>query len=64
MNKKWLYKMALTFFLFKDMISIYGIKVKTSKKILVPQINKEVCLYIKAVKEGEGLAKKMVKGLK
>ena len=46
------------------MISIYGIKVKTSKKILVPQINKEVALYIKAVKEGEGLAKKMVKGLK
>lgn len=45
------------------MITIYGIPVKTSKKTLIPKITKEVALYIKAVKEGEGLAKKFVKGL-
>ncbi len=61
-------KTALTFlsgeYSIEYMISIYGIKVKTSKKVLIPKITKEVALYIKAAKEGEGLAKKYVKGLK
>ena len=46
------------------MIKVYGIPIQTSKRILTPPLNKEVALYIKAVKDGKGLALKNVKGLK
>ena len=45
------------------MIQIYGFKAETAKKILTPPITKEIAAYIKAAKDGEGLASKFVKGL-
>ena len=46
------------------MIKVYGIPIQTSKRVLTSPMNKEVSLYIKAAKEGKGLALKNVKGLK
>lgn len=40
------------------MISIQGIKFKTSGKTLIAPNNKAVSEYLKAAKKGKGLAKK------
>ncbi len=43
------------------MIKIQGIKFKTTGKVLVAPNNKAVSEYLKAAKNGKGLAKKILK---
>ena len=43
------------------MITILGVQIPTSKKVLYPKKTEVVMSYIKAIKEGRGEAKKVLK---
>ena len=46
------------------MITILGVQIPTSKKVLYPKKTEVVMSYINAIKEGKGEAKKVLKKLR